>query len=203
MRGNKVVLAAWSAGLVFCVLQILWGPEGVIKLQELKSFQNQLTARLDVLKQENSLLARKYEALRTSESAIEVSARKLGWFKAGEVPVRIISGPQFGNPPPEEHWRLLERQHGDENLDSFFRAAWFLLFALFYLIFFLFERLNPAGQKEAPRTLPADENLTADETSARAFFVVPQVPENRVKTGDLSPSGPTWKSEFPQIRTER
>jgi cell division protein FtsB len=203
MRGNKVVLSAWSAGLVFCVLQILWGPEGVIKLQELKSFQNELTSRLEVLQQENRILARKYEALRTSESAIEVSARKLGWFKAGEVPVRVVSGPQFGNPPPEEHWRLLERQNDDENLDSFFRAAWFLLFVLFYLIFFLFERLNPPGEKEVPRTLPLDERPTTEEASVRSLYAVPQVPENRPKTVDLSPAGPTWKSDFPQIRPER
>ncbi|NNM54652.1 MAG: hypothetical protein HKM05_08025, partial [Spirochaetales bacterium] len=105
MRGNKIILAAWSALAVFCVIQVIWGPLGVLQTNQLQTYEKKLDKRLTDLQDENESLWRQYDSLRTSEGAVRLQARQLGWFENGDIPVRVLSGPPLGSGFHEEVWR--------------------------------------------------------------------------------------------------
>lgn len=97
------------------------------------------------LKAENLSLTARYEALRTSAEAIRLEARALGWFAPGEVPVRTIAGAEFRLPSDGADLSTVPRLGESPNdLAWFFRFAWFALFAIFWTILYLLERMWPA-----------------------------------------------------------
>lgn len=144
MKGTKLLLSFWLATGAFCFLQIVFGPGGIMESARLSDQRDKLELRLEALKAENARLTARYEALRTSPEAIRLEARALGWFRANEVPVRILEGPEFRLPSEAPDFssvpRLMEETSG---MSWFFRLAWPLLFASFYAFFLLVERMWP------------------------------------------------------------
>lgn len=156
MNPTKFVVCAWLATAAFCLLQIVFGPTGLVETARVQDQKHRLEARLESLRAENLRLAARYEALRTSQDEVRLEARALGWFQPGETPVRTLDGPNFQLPSEEPDLSTvppLAPQHPD--LTLFFRLAWPLLFALFYFSFHLMARLWPSRS-----SLPAlyDEN---------------------------------------------
>lgn len=162
MKGTKLLLAFWLSTAAFCLLQILFGPSGLTETARLRDQQARLSVRLEELKEENQALSARYEALRTSPEAVWLEARSLGWFRVGEIPVRTLDGADFRLPSDEPDLSTVPRMiQENTDLTFFFRVAWFLLFASFYALLYLSERLwMPSSRWEqvlraAGRTFPS------------------------------------------------
>ncbi len=227
MRGNKIILAAWSALAVFCVIQVIWGPLGVLQTNQLQTYEKKLDKRLADLQDENESLWRQYDSLRISEGAVRLQARQLGWFAKGDIPVRVLSGPALGSGFHEEVWRAYRPHLPTDNLSLFFRSAWFLLFFFFYLVFFFVDKLRAmparpqtfrpfakpqkagvetAGVQKAGVQEPPVEPVLAKvqpenpKTTKLLPDEIPRLPTIRV--WEKQAPEPIWRAEFPQIRSE-
>ena len=218
MRGNKIILAAWSALAVFCVIQVIWGPLGVLQTNQLQAYEKKLDKRLADLQDENESLWRQYDSLRISEGAVRLQARQLGWFEKGDIPVRVVSGPALGSGFHEEVWRAYRPHLPSDNLSLFFRSAWFLLFFFFYLVFFFVDKLRaiPASPRLRARAQPLAQSqpLAQPQPLARSKKDEPEATNTTKPIPDEIPRLPTirawekqapepiWRAEFPQIRSE-
>ena len=152
MKGSKLVLSFWLATAAFCLLQILFGPGGLSETAHLKDQQVRLEARLVALKDENRRLTARYEALRTSQDAVRLEARSLGWFQPGETPVRTLGGAEFRLPSDEPDLSTVPPLGTDPGASSlFFRLAWSLLFVLFSAFFHLWNRMWPRADQPSVR----------------------------------------------------
>lgn len=96
-----------AAGLVVAALFIsLFRDTGIVDSWRLRRTERQLRGEVEKLRQENALLKRTVEDLRSNPAVIEQEARRLGLIKEGEnvivVPPRQGAGPQ---PPskPDAH----------------------------------------------------------------------------------------------------
>jgi len=92
-----------AAGLVVAALFIsLFRDTGIVDSWRLRRTERQLRGEVEKLRQENALLKRTVEDLRSNPAVIEQEARRLGLIKEGEnvivVPPRPGAGPQ---PPPK------------------------------------------------------------------------------------------------------
>jgi cell division protein FtsB len=93
-----------AAGLVIAALFIsLFRDTGFVDSWKLRRTERQLRGEVEKLRQENSLLKRTVEDLRSNPAVIEQEARRLGLIKEGEnvivvPPPRQGAGPQ---PPPK------------------------------------------------------------------------------------------------------
>jgi cell division protein FtsB len=92
-----------AAGLVVAALFIsLFRDTGIVDSWRLRRTERQLRGEVEKLRQENALLKRTVEDLRSNPAVIEQEARRLGLIKEGEnvivVPPRQGAGPQ---PPPK------------------------------------------------------------------------------------------------------
>lgn len=145
MKGTKLLLSIWLATAAFCLLQILFGPGGFSETARLKEQQARLEVRLETLKQDNQRLNARYESLRSSAEAIRLEARSLGWFGAGEIPVRTLDGADFRLPPEAPDLSVVPRLGPSSfDLSLFFRLVWPLLLVSFYTAFYLLEKMLPA-----------------------------------------------------------
>lgn len=144
MKGTKLLLSFWLSTAAFCLLQILFGPGGLSETARLKDQQAKLEIRLEALKQDNQRLTGRYSALRTSVDAVRLEARSLGWFQAGEIPVRTLDGAGFQLPADAPDLTPVPKiPAGTLDLSLFFRLAWPLLFLSFYALLHLIARLWP------------------------------------------------------------
>jgi cell division protein FtsB len=92
-----------AAGLVVAALFIsLFRDTGIVDSWRLRRTERQLRGEVEKLRQENALLKRTVEDLRSNPAVIEQEARRLGLIKEGEnvivVPPRQGAGQQ---PPPK------------------------------------------------------------------------------------------------------
>jgi len=171
MKGTKFLLSFWLSTVTFCLLQVLFGPGGLSETARLREQNTRLDTRLVALRDENARLTARYEALRTSQEAIRLEARALGYFRPGETPVRTLDGAEFRLPTDEPDLSSVPSV-AVQGADSrwFFRIAMPLLFCLYYAMFHLIERLKPSKQ-----TLPAVRtrsvlNLPAPFSTGLDFF---------------------------------
>ena len=153
-----MLLSFWLSTASFCILQIVFGPGGITETQRLERQKIQLDSRLAELQAENARLSARYESLLTSPEAVRLEARSLGYFEAGEVPVRTLGGVEFSLPPEDTHLsRIPPAASSSQASTLFFRLAWPLLFLVFWGALHLFPRLSSTPQP--PR--PSDEKLPA------------------------------------------
>ena len=159
MKGTKLLLSFWLSTVTFCLLQIVFGPTGFFETARLKDYRNRLEMRVVSLQEENLRLVGRYEALRTSNDAVRLEARALGYFRPGKTPVRTLDGAAFRLPSDQPDLSSVPtRRTLDPETNLFFRVAWPLLFLVFYTFFHLWGRLwpDPDQQEEPPRrSLPA------------------------------------------------
>jgi cell division protein FtsB len=142
---SKMVVCAWLATAAFCLLQILFGPTGLTETARVIEQRQRLERRLIALQEENQHLSARYEALRTSQEAVRLEARSLGWFQPGETPVRTLEGTEFRLPPDEPDLSSVPALSPEgQDTTLFFRLAWPLLFIAFYAFFHLLTRMWPS-----------------------------------------------------------
>lgn len=94
-----------AAGLVIVAVFIsLFRDMGVVDSWRLRRTERQLRGEVEKLRQENALLKRTVEDLRSNPAVIEQEARRLGLIKEGEnvivVPQRQDTRPQAPAPKP-------------------------------------------------------------------------------------------------------
>jgi len=171
MKGTKLLLSFWLSTVAFCVLQIVFGPAGLVQTARLQEYQTRLDSRLEALQGENLRLKTRYDALRTSTEAVRLEARALGYFRPGETPVRTLDGAGFRLPSEEPDLSVVPAPAANVLETSlFFRLAWPLLFLVFFAFLHLWELLWPAGQPRAePLRLPLP-NLPARLQTGLDFF---------------------------------
>jgi len=154
MKGTKFFLSLWLSIATFCLLQIFFGPGGVVETARLRDQNTLLENRLTALRDENARLTARYEALRTSAEAVRLEARALGYFRPGETPVRTL-GAEFRLPSDEPDLSTVPPVPDNAAASSwFFRIALPLLFVVYSLLFHLVSLLWPRETSE-PTTLPA------------------------------------------------
>ena len=214
MRGNKIILAAWSALVVFCAIQVIWGPLGVLQTNDLQVYEQKLDKRLGKLQDENESLWRQYNSLRTSEGAVRLQARQLGWFEKNDIPVRVLSGPAMGGVQNEEVWKAYRPHVSVDNLSLFFRSAWFLLFFFFYLVFYFIDKLPLMSKVVTLKTAHTSEPKPKRKEEPQEVAMVPLPAVKKEPIFEEIPTLPTiriwekqapeplWRTEFPQIRSE-
>jgi len=158
MKGTKFFLSLWLSIATFCLLQIFFGPGGVVETARLREQNTLLDRRLTALEDENARLTARYEGLRTSIDAVRLEARALGYFRPGEIPVRVLGGAEFRLPSDEPDLSTVPPVP-DIGADStwFFRIALPLLFLVYYALFHMISRLSPSATllptvREASRT---------------------------------------------------
>lgn len=171
MKVSKIVVSFWLATAAFCLLQVFFGPAGVLETARLREHSRLLEVRLSELRLENQVLTARYEALLTRKEAVRLEARSLGWFAPGETPVRILDGAGFHLPSDEPDLSAVPPL-GPERADSslFFRIAWPLLFVLFYSFFLLMERLWPQERRLFPVFRGSSDNLPVPLQTGLDFF---------------------------------
>lgn len=153
MTGAKLLISAWAATAVFCLLHIAFGPGGWTETSALREQQARLATRLEALQAENLRLTARYEGLRTSAEAVRLEARALGYFARGEVPVRTLEGASFRLPNPGPDLSGVPPLASERaEISLFFRLAWPLLFIVVHLLQVLAARLRSRGT-EAERSL--------------------------------------------------
>lgn len=171
MKGSKLLLSFWLSTGVFCLLQILFGPGGLTEMSRLREQQARLEVRLEALRTENQQLTLRYEALKTSPEAVRLEARSLGYFRPGEMPVRTLDGAGFRLPSDEPDLSVVPPLPPDDDSASvFFRVAWFLLFAVFVLLFHLWDRLKPQRSSWSRLVRSPGHNLPVPLQTGLDFF---------------------------------
>jgi cell division protein FtsB len=171
MNPTKLVVCAWLATACFCLLQIFFGPTGWTETERLKDQKRLLDQRVASLQQENLRLNARYEALRTSQDAVRLEARSLGWFLARETPVRTLGGAVFKLPSDEPDLSTVPRlADGGPNTALVFRLAWPLLFTLFYALFYLVARLWPRTEEFSLVYSKKHTNLPVPVQTGLDFF---------------------------------
>jgi hypothetical protein len=141
MKGKKILLSMWLATAAFCLLQIVTGPNGVLETARVRSDVERLDRQLVALENDNLRLQARFDALKTSSQAIELEARQLGWYRAGDIPVKVIQGQSFRLPEAAIDLTLVLPAPSEPLPDGFFRLAWFVLIALFYGLISLLDLL--------------------------------------------------------------
>lgn len=171
MKGSKLLLSFWLATAAFCFLQILFGPGGLTETAKLKDQKVKLEARLTALEDENLRLTARYMALQSSTEAVRLEARSLGYFLPGDVPVRTLVGAEFRLPSDEPDLSVVPSlPESDGTTAGFFRAAWVLLFLVFYAFFQLVDRLRPARDGWDGSVQTAVRNLPVPIQTGLDFF---------------------------------
>jgi cell division protein FtsB len=158
MKGSRFLLAFWLSTASFCLLQIVFGPGGITETRRLEEQKTKLDVRLAELQAENTRLAARYESLRTSPEAVRLEARALGYFAAGDVPVRTLGGAEFRLPPDSVHLSRIPPVTGEDDASPlFFRLAWPLLLLTFWGALHLVSLLAPRPEESLGSTekLPA------------------------------------------------
>jgi hypothetical protein len=151
MKGKKILLSIWLATAAFCLLQIVTGPNGVLETARVRSDVERLELQLVTLEADNQRLQAHFDALRTSSQAVELEARQLGWYRAGDIPVKVIQGQGFRLPEDSLERTLVLPTPSEPLPDGFFRLAWFVLIALFYGLISLLDLL--LDREILPRSL--------------------------------------------------
>lgn len=171
MKGTKLLLSFWLSTAAFCLLQILFGPGGFTETARLREQQARLDVRLEALKEDHLRLTARYEALRTSAEAVRLEARSLGWFSAGDIPIRTLDGAEFRLPPETPDLSLVPKL-GPSALDLslFFRLAWPLLFASFYTFFIVLSKIWPPQDRWDDLIRSGRQNLPVPLQSGLDFF---------------------------------
>jgi len=141
MKGKKILLSMWLATAAFCLLQIVTGPNGVLETARVRSDVERLDRQLVALENDNLRLQARFDALKTSSQAIELEARQLGWYRAGDIPVKVIQGQSFRLPEAAIDLTLVLPAPSEPLPDGFFRLTWFVLIALFYGLISLLDLL--------------------------------------------------------------
>jgi len=171
MKGTKLLLSFWLSVVAFCVLQIVFGPTGLIETSSLKAYQVRLESRLISLQQDNLRLSGRYEALRTSSDSVRLEARSLGYFRPGETPVITLDGAAFRLPSDEPDLSVVRPRPGNNSeTQLFFRLAWPLLFLVFLSFFHLLGRLWPAGRPSDEPFVSPMKSLPAPLQTGLDFF---------------------------------
>lgn len=167
MKGSRFLLSFWLSTAAFCVLQIVFGPGGITATRQLEQQKTVLASRLAELRAENARLAARYESLLTSPNAVRLEARSLGYFEAGEVPVRTLGGAEFRLPPEDTHLSRIPPMAGQTHASPlFFRLAWPLLFLVFWGALHLLPRFGytaslPSSNDEKLPAIRTDDRLPA------------------------------------------
>ncbi len=106
-RRHRLPLLIGVALVAVAVLISLFRDMGVVGTWKLRNTERQLRAEVEKLRQENALLKRKVEDLRSNPAAIEEEARRIGLIKDKEkvivVPPQRNAGPQPSAKPDAHH----------------------------------------------------------------------------------------------------
>lgn len=131
--------------------------------------QTRLESKIEALQLENLRLTSQYEALRTSPEAIRLEARKLGYFRPGDIPVRTLGPMGFQLPPPRlDAISIPAKIVTDTNTALFFRLVWPMLFMIVWVMLWGVERLRGATKTksfvlhETPPALPVPVHTALD-----------------------------------------
>ncbi|MEI8093189.1 MAG: septum formation initiator family protein [Spirochaetales bacterium] len=142
MKGKKILLSLWLATAAFCLLQIVAGPNGFLVTAKLQDDAQRLDKRLSALAEDNARLQARFDALQSSSEAVRLEARRLGWFRAGEIPVKVMEGQGFHLPTKAPDFTLALPSATEAPAEVFFRLAWFLFVALFWGLLTLWDLLR-------------------------------------------------------------
>ena len=89
---NPWYLILWPLLVLTSVLLIIWSPNGLLHLRQLRDEHQELTTRNLILEKENHQLYQEISRLRNDPTAIESLARQeLGLVKEGELIFQFIS----------------------------------------------------------------------------------------------------------------
>lgn len=95
-------LILWPLLLLTSVLLIIWSPNGLLHLRQLKLEHQELTARNLILERENQQIYQEISLLRNDPTTIERLARqKLGLVKEGELVFQFVHPADTNQIPTE------------------------------------------------------------------------------------------------------
>lgn len=82
-------IALFSAFGVFSLLIYFWGEKGVVAMDELILYQDELMKNITDLQKRNGRLRNTMDKLRYEEDLLKLRARQIDYYQAGEKVIRI------------------------------------------------------------------------------------------------------------------
>ncbi|MBN2652007.1 MAG: septum formation initiator family protein [Spirochaetales bacterium] len=84
---NKIFISAYSGFVLYVILLLIWGPEGLISYKQMNEYREELIANVSELKLKENRFLHETRELNLNEEKIVVNARNFGYLKENE---RII-----------------------------------------------------------------------------------------------------------------
>jgi cell division protein FtsB len=131
-ESTKIITALFGAYMIIMGAQLLLGSQGILALEELKSFQVDLKENLKDLENTQSQLKVRFEQLKSNRRVLSLEARDLGLFRSGEKVMRLIG---LRQDLPFSFEGTVLRHRKDHGIgEDMFRLAGLIIALVIYLI---------------------------------------------------------------------